>query len=288
MKKLTLCFIVAFIVLNANSQITVSSLNNVGIKTTTPNEALEINGNIRGNAGGGALKINASTGYIVIGPQSVGYCHTYTDRPNFLFNQTVLSINGDFGSYYTSDLIFKTGVSYYNYSGDIRMTIKNSNGFVGIGNTNPSYLLDVNGVIRVVTTTYQSDERLKNNIKDVSGALTSLINLKGKTFNLNPPAGNTISTNLKPINTAKTDTSKLQKSPQVTDSTLFNRSHIGFLAQDVQKVFPELVYADKDGMLSVDYVSLIPVLVESIKEQQSTINELKATLEELKKKVNTK
>ena len=34
----------------------------------------------------------------------------------------------------------------------------------------------------------------------------------------------------------------------------------------MQKVFPELVYADKEGILSIDYIGLIPVLVESIKE----------------------
>ena len=57
------------------------------------------------------------------------------------------------------------------------------------------------------------------------------------------------------------------------------------MAQEVQKVYPELVYADKNGILSVDYISMIPVLVESIKEQQIVIIELKAAIEELKKKV---
>jgi hypothetical protein len=38
------------------------------------------------------------------------------------------------------------------------------------------------------------------------------------------------------------------------------------LAQELQRVYPDLVYSDKNGILSVDYVSLIPVLVESIKE----------------------
>lgn len=46
----------------------------------------------------------------------------------------------------------------------------------------------------------------------------------------------------------------------------------GFLAQDVQKAFPELVYEDSSGILSVDYLGLIPVLVEAMKTQDSVLN----------------
>ncbi len=53
-----------------------------------------------------------------------------------------------------------------------------------------------------------------------------------------------------------------------------NRKRLGFLAQDVQALFPELVEEDKDGYLYVDYVGLIPVLVESVKEQQEQIDSL--------------
>lgn len=283
MKKFTLCLLAAFIVLNAKSQITVSSNNNVGVGTSAPNEKLEISGSIRGNIAGGALQINtASNGYIQVGPQSTSAAAIYTDRTSFLFNHTVTSWGGDFASYYTSDLIFKTGVSYYNEPGTVRMTIKNSNGFVGIGTTTPGYLLDVNGVIRVLTTTYQSDERLKNNIKNVTGALTSLVSLQGKTYKLNPPA-----TSSNVAVTVQSDTSMVKTTTPALDNALYDRNHIGFLAQDVQKVFPELVYEDKDGMLSVDYISMIPILVESIKEQQAVIYELKAAVEELKKKVGT-
>jgi len=47
------------------------------------------------------------------------------------------------------------------------------------------------------------------------------------------------------------------------------------MAQDVQKVFPELVNADEDGYLSVNYVGLIPVLVEALKEQKKVATEQK-------------
>jgi DNA-binding MltR family transcriptional regulator len=52
------------------------------------------------------------------------------------------------------------------------------------------------------------------------------------------------------------------------------RTRLGFIAQDVQAIFPELVEEDAEGYLSVDYLGLIPVLVEAIKEQQVQIEEL--------------
>ena len=48
----------------------------------------------------------------------------------------------------------------------------------------------------------------------------------------------------------------------------------GLIAQEVQKEFPEMVYEEK-GYLSVDYIQLIPVLVESIKELKSELDRIK-------------
>lgn len=48
---------------------------------------------------------------------------------------------------------------------------------------------------------------------------------------------------------------------------------LGFVAQEVQQLFPELVQQDTDGYLYIDYVGLIPVLVEPVKEQQEQIDD---------------
>jgi trimeric autotransporter adhesin len=55
---------------------------------------------------------------------------------------------------------------------------------------------------------------------------------------------------------------------------------IGFIAQDVESVIPELVHTDDRGYKSVAYDKITPVLVEAIKEQQKTIAEQKKTLAE--------
>ena len=58
---------------------------------------------------------------------------------------------------------------------------------------------------------------------------------------------------------------------------------IGFIAQDVQKIFPELVVEDKnDGMLSVKYMNMTAVLTEAIKELHKELEEAKKEIEELK------
>ena len=58
---------------------------------------------------------------------------------------------------------------------------------------------------------------------------------------------------------------------------------IGLIAQEVEELFPELVITDEDGIKSVDYSKMVPVLVEAIKELKSENDDLKARLERLEK-----
>ena len=54
----------------------------------------------------------------------------------------------------------------------------------------------------------------------------------------------------------------------------------GFLAQNVKEVFPELVHTDKSGYMYVDYIGLIPVLVQSINELRAELAEVKGEKQE--------
>lgn len=62
---------------------------------------------------------------------------------------------------------------------------------------------------------------------------------------------------------------------------------IGFNAQDVQSVVPEVVHTDTNGFLTLDYGRLVPVLVEAIKEQQDTINNLKNIIASYESRFNS-
>lgn len=57
-------------------------------------------------------------------------------------------------------------------------------------------------------------------------------------------------------------------------------SEYGVIAQEVQKEFPDLVTLESDGYLSVDYIQLIPILLQAIKE-------LNTKVEFLNQKINT-
>jgi hypothetical protein len=101
-----------------------------------------------------------------------------------------------------------------------------------------------------------SDSRLKENISAMQDVSQRLGQLEGKTYSL------------------KSDESKAQR--------------IGLIAQDVQKVFPQLVSESVDGTLSVNYQGLVPVLITAFNEQEEKIvkqteriNELERLLSEL-------
>jgi hypothetical protein len=95
-----------------------------------------------------------------------------------------------------------------------------------------------------------SDIRLKENIKPIKSALDKVSKLQGVTFDWK------------------------EKSEDILDI----KEDIGFIAQDVQKVLPELVRENDNGMLSMRHQGITPILLEAIKE-------LKAEIEELKKQI---
>ena len=92
-----------------------------------------------------------------------------------------------------------------------------------------------------------SDKRLKENIKPIQSALDKVSKLQGVTFDW------------------------IQKEDQILDI----KEDIGFIAQDVQKVVPELVRENEDGMLSMRHQGISPILLEAIKELKAEIEELK-------------
>jgi len=92
-----------------------------------------------------------------------------------------------------------------------------------------------------------SDVRLKENVKPIESALDKVTKLQGVTFDW-----------------------------KKSDSILDVKEDIGFIAQDVQKVIPELVRENKDGMLSMRHQGIAPILLEAIKELKAEIEELKS------------
>lgn len=75
-----------------------------------------------------------------------------------------------------------------------------------------------------------------------------------------------------------TTSSDTVTAPQIIEPDLLNREHIGFVAQELQIEYPELVYTDGEGIMGINYTQLIPILVKAIQEQREDIEELKNKL----------
>ena len=133
---------------------------------------------------------------------------------------------------------------------------------VGIGTTSPVYKLSVNGPIHSMANIFISDKKFKKNITDIRKPLETVLKLNGKKYNW-----------------------KVKEFEQYDFS---DRKQIGFIAQEVKKIIPEIVYIDKkSGEYSMNYSAIIPLLVEAIKEQQNQITLLENKISDIKKVSNT-
>jgi hypothetical protein len=110
------------------------------------------------------------------------------------------------------------------------------------GDTTVSNDLTVGGDIVV-----SSDARLKANIMSLGSTLAKLLLIDGKRYTMKKNG----------------------------------KQKIGVLAQDIQKVFPELVTTDDKNMLAVNYQGLVPVLINALKEQDDKISRLEKLVEKL-------
>jgi len=116
--------------------------------------------------------------------------------------------------------------------------------------------LHVDGDV-VAYSTSVSDKRLKDNIKTIDNALDKVMALRGVEFDWNATSRS-------------------------------GQHDIGLIAQEVEKVIPEVVrekklqtgeFTDNEKTFkTIDYDKMVGVLIEAIKEQQQQINELKEKL----------
>jgi len=141
---------------------------------------------------------------------------------------------------------------------------------VAIGNITGTEHLDVEGQARIRTVNTSvletqdlwidengilcldsSDVRLKTDIIPIDNALNAILNMRGVNFKL-----------------------------RYANS---EKRHIGMIAQEVEKVCPELTFTNKsDGIMGIKYDRTVALLVEAVKEQQLMIDILKTELSKIK------
>jgi len=150
--------------------------------------------------------------------------------------------------------IFGTGGIIAGFSG---IYLYGSNSYISgvlsvTGTTNLFGKINVNGLDlmkeladgKILPT--PSDERLKKNIHTIQNPLEKVTSLRGVTF----------------------------------DFKENDKKQIGVIAQEVEKIIPEVVQERPDGYKGVQYENLVALLIEAVKEQQKQINELREKLNE--------
>ncbi|HBZ01480.1 MAG TPA: phage tail protein, partial [candidate division Zixibacteria bacterium] len=95
-------------------------------------------------------------------------------------------------------------------------------------------------------------------------------------------------TNIQPLQGSLARVMKLQGVSY--DQKEGGKHDIGLIAEEVGQVVPEVVAYEDNGVdaKSIDYARLTALLIEAVKEQQSTISGLQAQIDELKKVLDTK
>ena len=68
---------------------------------------------------------------------------------------------------------------------------------------------------------------------------------------------------------------KRQRTQDAPETDMTKDIRFGFIAQELQKVYPELVHTNKEGYLSVNYIDLISILIDAVKSLNEEVIELK-------------
>jgi hypothetical protein len=172
-----------------------------------------------------------------------------------------LSASGDvYFSQYLSSIIFDSFTSGYYPAKRMRPT---SNNVSQLGH----YMYGFNVIFSYSYAT-PSDKRQKENVRPIVKSLDKIKALNGVKYDLK-----------KEIYRGNSEKQNNGKSKNDAHIEKDRKDKIGFLAQDVFEVIPEVVmYDDSTDVYAIDYVKIIPVLVEAMKEQQVQIAELQAQL----------
>jgi hypothetical protein len=222
--------------------INVNSNANVSIGTTVQGyrgEKLFIDGEVRQQSTVGVNPLGATRGGLAAYDNTTGWGAG-------IGGQLVLGYIYTGSAYTEGALIkmYKQNSTQGHYGSGLRWAVR-ENGT----NLTPKMDLSPSGTLTVIQDIVAygspSDKKLKENIKPISLALDKVTKLQGVTFDW-----------------------------KESDSMLNIKEDIGFIAQDVQKVVPELVRKNSNGLLSMRHQGVIPMLVEAIKELEARVKEL--------------
>ncbi|MDO7851772.1 tail fiber domain-containing protein, partial [Hymenobacter convexus] len=224
--------------------------------TFTPSFTVQSNGDaaVSGQLAAGSATVGGNVG---IGTSPAGGLHI--DRPEIASITSLgvligggssgnpsIELRGNGKSPYL-DFVENTGLDYSTRLISLSGTLNLNYGGTA---TKPTNIFNVGGGVQATAFNTASDQRFKTNVRPIGSALASVLALRGVRYDWNALG--------------------------VRHGGTAGAPQVGLLAQEVEKIYPELVSTDKDGYKAVNYAQLTPVLIEALKEQQQQIEALKA------------
>jgi hypothetical protein len=232
-----------------NENMRIKGNGNVGIGNSNPPSRLYVQDGSSGYVGGYFPGIVMEGN----GPRYLSLLTPNANENGLLFG---LQSNASHGGIVYNNASNLGGMQFRTNGNNTRMVI-DASGNVGIGTTAPTQKLHVAGNICATGSIGScSDIRYKINVLPLTHALGNVLRLQAIYYNWNTAA--------------------------FPDLQFTDEKQIGFSAQEVEKIYPELVMTDANGYKAVDYGKFTPLLVQAIKEQQQEINDLKKDIAELK------
>jgi hypothetical protein len=168
-------------------------------------------------------------------------------------DMTWASVNHNFPNFSLEKSVAYTQITDYGFQ-LIRSTTKYVT-MQRVGTT--PIMLQVGGEITAtenITAYYTSDERLKENVKNITSSLDKIDKINGVEFDW-------------------IDTYIEERGGE--DDYFIRKHDVGVIAQEIEKIIPEVVATRHDGYKAVKYEKIVPLLIEAIKELKNEIEELK-------------
>ena len=126
-----------------------------------------------------------------------------------------------------------------------------------------------------------SDSRFKTDITPLESSLQTITSLSPVSYRLLPRFGINDTEEI-PAGLSEKELRDIEYFRKFHKSLENDGPHFGFLAQEVKEIYPELVHTDKDGYMYIDYIGMIPLLVNAIGELNAQNEELNAQIAELR------
>lgn len=281
MKKLFILLAICFYNIICVAQIQVASTGNVciGDSLTTDNKMLV--SAIGEYTSGIYSYIKSSSSW---GPAILGVAEFFSDRQVAIRGYAANPTPNFTGRSYGVMGVAGNRTSGYNYG--VYGELRGENNGAGIYGTISSTVPQIEGkyagffygnvyvatklIAREIVTL--SDARYKANIQQInSAALTKISALNPVQYTMASAASIAFA------NTEKSDTMSTTITMQSEDLEEINKIHYGLLAQEVRDIYPELVNEDDAGVMSINYIELIPLLIQAVQDLSEQVSVLSNT-----------